>query len=233
MSFCLLSLSVFLIALRLGRREKKTNLGNNDFELATLPELPLHLSVINCNNPIYEINHHGNEIEAIQEIPKFDRKDIEFIKLLGSGAFGDVFEGEIKPTKRKIAIKTLKNEKTQSEFLKEAIIMFKFNHEHVLKLIGIVLDEEKPPNLILELMEGGDLLKYLRLNRPSGRNDNCNLNLGDLVKICQDVAKGCNYLENIKHIHRDIAARNCLVSNHNSRCRKVNYLKIIKKITEK
>lgn len=31
------------------------------------------------------------------------------------------------------------------------------------------------------------------------------------LKICIDVASGCCYLESIKFIHRDIAARNCLV----------------------
>ena len=34
----------------------------------------------------------------------------------------------------------------------------------------------------------------------------------DLVEMCLDVAKGCAYLESVHFVHRDIAARNCLVA---------------------
>jgi len=37
--------------------------------------------------------------------------------------------------------------------------------------------------------------------------------LTELVHIALDVAKGCRYLEQQHFIHRDIAARNCLVSS--------------------
>lgn len=43
--------------------------------------------------------------------------------------------------------------------------MSHFKHQHILQLLGVCLDND--PNFILmELMEGGDLLSYLRLNRP-------------------------------------------------------------------
>ena len=44
--------------------------------------------------------------------------------------------------------------------------MWNFKHEHILSLIAICLDND-PNFLILELMEGGDLLSYLRTSRPS------------------------------------------------------------------
>lgn len=64
----------------------------------------------------------------------------------------------------------------------------------------------------MELMEGGDLLSYLRNNRPTAEKPS-NLNLLDLVSMCVDVASGCRYLEEMHFVHRDIAARNCLVKN--------------------
>ena len=54
----------------------------------------------------------------------------------------------------------------KGEFLKEAKLMWNFKHEHILSLIAICLDND-PNFLILELMEGGDLLSYLRTRRPS------------------------------------------------------------------
>lgn len=38
------------------------------------------------------------------------------------------------------------------------------------------------------------------------------LNMKDLLNCCVDVAKGCKYLEDHRFIHRDIAARNCLLT---------------------
>lgn len=64
----------------------------------------------------------------------------------------------------------------------------------------------------MELMENGDLLSYLRDNRPS-INRPSSLKLIDLISMCVDVASGCGYLEEMHFVHRDIAARNCLVKH--------------------
>ena len=37
--------------------------------------------------------------------------------------------------------------------------------------------------------------------------------MGDLLLLAVDVAKGCQYLEEKRFIHRDIAARNCLLTS--------------------
>jgi len=41
-----------------------------------------------------------------------------------------------------------------------------FDHPNIISLLGVCLDNE-PQFLILELMEGGDLLKYLRQARAT------------------------------------------------------------------
>ena len=109
---------------------------------------------------------------------------------------------------------TLKEDAKEQEkidFLKEAKLMANFNHPHILRLLAVCLDNS-PHSLVLELMEGGDLLKYLRSNRPSQATAS-SLTMGDLLNICVDVAKGCKYLEDMHFVHRDLAARNCLVSS--------------------
>lgn len=41
---------------------------------------------------------------------------------------------------------------------------------------------------------------------------NDSLTLHDLLSMCMDVTKGCRYLEEMHFVHRDLACRNCLVS---------------------
>ena len=85
-------------------------------------------------------------------------------------------------------------------------------HENVVQFIGICLECNI---LVSELMQGGQLLQYLKTKTQQ-------LNLWDLVEMTQDVAKGCTYLANMKFVHRDLAARNCLLTSTNDKLRKVD-----------
>lgn len=156
-------------------------------------------------------------------------------RCLGKGAFGEVWCGIVKNedgSEERVAIKvfitissrlsgckdllfqTLHKGATdieRREFLQEAQLMSNFKHDHILRLIGICLNKnESLLYIVMELMESGDLLSYLRKNRPTADQPS-SLKLLDLVSMCVDVASGCRYLEEMHFVHRDIAARNCLV----------------------
>lgn len=107
------------------------------------------------------------------------------------------------------------NSTEKQEFVQEAKLMAQFRHPHIIQLMGICVDTD-PCCLLLELMGEGDLLSHLRSNRPGGAAGT-NLSLVDLLGMCVDVAKGCVYLEEMHFVHRDIAARNCLVSLNESK----------------
>ncbi|XP_061176227.1 proto-oncogene tyrosine-protein kinase ROS-like isoform X2 [Saccostrea echinata] len=192
-----------------------------DMELATLRDLPT--TTVQQNNTLYTINMVPTDSD-IAALPHFRRDQLMLTKFLGSGAFGEVFEGVAKNIlddnsgKTKVAVKTLRksaSDQEKEEFLKEALLMSNFKHDHILGLLGVCLDND-PQFIILELMEGGDLLSFLRANRPSAMNS-VYLSLADLMKICVHVARGCTYLEEMHFVHRDLAARNCLVSSKDPR----------------
>lgn len=129
-----------------------------------------------------------------------------------------VFQGNAKdlegPGITPVAIKMLRKDASsqeKTEFLQEAKLMSHFRHKHVLRLLGVCLDTD-PPLLVLELMEAGDLLSYLRESRSLQPTDSHALRLQDLLAMCEDVARGCRYLEELHFVHRDLACRNCLVS---------------------
>ncbi|XP_029172178.1 BDNF/NT-3 growth factors receptor-like, partial [Nylanderia fulva] len=120
--------------------------------------------------------------------------------------------------------------KEKKEFLKEAKLMSHFQHENVLRILGICLNTDSLL-LILELIEPGDLLNYLRINGTLQSLDSCALRLKGLLAMCEDVARGCCYLERQQFVHRDLACRNCLISvrNHGNRIVKIGLARDIYK----
>ncbi len=159
------------------RKNLKKNLHGHspripDVELATLRELPRGGNLIHSNNVLYT---HGPLTDTdIALLPQIRRDQITMTSFLGSGAFGEVYEGIVKnasvdDAEARVAIKTLRKGATaqeKSEFLQEAHLMSNFKHDHILRLIGVCFDMETL-YIIMELMQGGDLLSFLRQSRPS------------------------------------------------------------------
>lgn len=103
-------------------------------------------------------------------LPQVQRDQITIANFLGSGAFGEVYEGYVRNVgneQTRVAIKTLRKgatEQEKAEFLKEAQYMSNFKHKHILSLIGVCFDIDAL-YIIMELMQGGDLLSFLRQSR--------------------------------------------------------------------
>ena len=112
-------------------------------------------------NPIYwKRNFEGIEIP---------RDNIERGRELGTGSFGTVYAGIYNTgTQGEIpcAIKEAKNDTLREQLLSEADLMRTIDTPHVVQLLGVVT-EGFPQFVVLELMENGDLKKYLRNLRRS------------------------------------------------------------------
>lgn len=67
--------------------------------------------------------------------------------------------------------------------------------------------------MVFEFMPHGDLAELLRSQRRTALEDTVPvLNKIDLLSISLQIAKGMKYLASQRFVHRDLACRNCLVS---------------------
>ncbi|KAM8916467.1 tyrosine-protein kinase receptor isoform 2-T2 [Spinachia spinachia] len=166
-------------------------------------------------NPNYCFAGKDACLNELKEVP---RKNITLLRALGHGAFGEVYEGQVLGMSSDnspllVAVKTLPeicSEQDEMDFLMEALIMSKFSHDNIVRCIGVSLNI-LPRFILLELMTGGDMKSFLRQNRPRA-GQTSSLTMRELLQMARDIAFGCRYLEENHFIHRDIAARNCLLT---------------------
>ncbi|XP_027140307.1 protein tyrosine kinase 2 beta, b [Larimichthys crocea] len=185
---------------------------NNDASTRSpLPEIPTERDSSSIRHSM------GSDIycEILDERPKsvvkygIDRKDIELGRILGEGFFGEVFDGVYKKPggeRINVAVKTCKDSSpdVMEKFMSEAVIMKKFDHQHIVKLIGII--EDDPVSIVMELYQYGELGNYLTQNQNKLSNIT-------LVLFSLQICKALVYLAGVNVVHRDIAVRNVLVAS--------------------
>ncbi|XP_054564691.1 focal adhesion kinase 1 isoform X2 [Eptesicus fuscus] len=142
---------------------------------------------------------------------EIQRERIELGRCIGEGQFGDVHQGiYVSPENPAlaVAIKTCKNctsDSVREKFLQEALTMRQFDHPHIVKLIGVIT--ENPVWIIMELCTLGELRSFLQVRKYS-------LDLASLILYAYQLSTALAYLESKRFVHRDIAARNVLVSSN-------------------
>lgn len=115
------------------------------------------------------------------EIPK---EDIEIGEIIGKGQFGSVYNGHLKVDDTQsipVAIKIVRETSSvvnKMQFFNEIAIMGDFNSYHVVKLLGFS-NNEVQHLLVMELLDNGDLLSFLRKYRQQVTKSDFDNNLND------------------------------------------------------
>ena len=160
-------------------------------------------------------------------MPTFPRSSVQLGGELGSGNFGNVYTGHFAPERgapgstapTPCAVKQ-PNADGIPEFKAELQIMTKLvqlgSHPHIIAVLGHVQGgaggKNSMPMLLLELCTQGNLKSLLKLQRD------CPPAAHELVGFGCDVADAMAFLQTNQLLHRDVAARNVLVTE-DRRCK--------------
>lgn len=200
--------------------------------LPSLQDVNIDLDKLPNNEAYHKTSAQLNpKLEKLE----FPRNNIIYVRDLGQGAFGRVFQAKAPgliagEEFTNVAVKMLKEEASDDllrDFEREACLLAEFDHPNIVKLLGVCA-LGRPMCLLFEYMGRGDLNEFLRSCSPSNyvirmssaADDNgptagepSRLSHMDLINIALQVASGMVYLSDRKFVHRDLATRNCLIND--------------------
>jgi Protein kinase domain/Bacterial Ig-like domain (group 2) len=128
--------------------------------------------------------------------------------LIGRGAMGQVFRGTVRGSGAPVAVKVLKPElvsdtEVVARFFQERSILTSVNHPNVAKVLDLVVEGDTL-GIVMELVEGQDLRRYLRARGT--------LPPGEAVRLERQLLQGLAAVHAAGIIHRDVKPENVLVS---------------------
>ncbi|CAM8989113.1 unnamed protein product [Rhodiola kirilowii] len=178
----------------------------------------------------------ADEEEYLDQVPgmptRFSYEELkiateDFIKKLGEGGFGSVFEGKLSNGTH-IAVKVLDGVgHIKKSFLAEVETIGSIHHINLVTLIGFCA-EKSHRALVYEYMPNGSLEKWIF--KPKAENM---LDWNQRRKIILDIAKGLSYLHEDcrqKIVHLDIKPQNILLDeNFNAKVSDFGLSKLIDK----
>lgn len=158
------------------------------------------------------------------------RSNLKELKPLGRGEFGEIYATKYQIDGEKeslVMVKSLTNTKDETalqEFKRHLDLLHKLSHENVVKLIGLCREEE-PDYMILEYTDWGDLKQFLIASRKDNAGSSPThveskpprapqLSVAQILSLSNQAAKGLKHLADNRLVHKDIAARNCLIASN-------------------
>eukprot|EP01127_Copromyxa_protea_P015898 TRINITY_DN4643_c1_g1_i1.p1 TRINITY_DN4643_c1_g1~~TRINITY_DN4643_c1_g1_i1.p1 ORF type:complete len:397 (-),score=19.40 TRINITY_DN4643_c1_g1_i1:104-1168(-) len=127
-------------------------------------------------------------------------------KLLGSGTYGQVYQGTRKDNQTEVAIKIIDKRLDERKIIclsKEVTMLSECRHNNIVSLLDF-LEAEENFAMVMELCAGGDLFDYLQ-QEVFLEEDLC-------AKITKEIALGLEYLHHNRIAHRDLKVPSSFVT---------------------
>ncbi|KAJ7993400.1 hypothetical protein DPEC_G00272050 [Dallia pectoralis] len=189
----------------------------------------------NPGAPIHETKSYPslriekNDLRSVSLLEaKAKVKDIAISRLrvtlrdvLHEGTFGRIFHGilldEKDPAKEKPCfVKTVKDHASEVQvtmMLTESCKLRGLHHRNLLPISHVCTEDGEKPMVLLPYMNWGNLKLFLRQCKLAEANNPQAISQQDLVHMAIQIACGMSYLARREVIHKDLAARNCVIDD--------------------
>uniref|UniRef100_A0A3P8R8A9 receptor protein-tyrosine kinase n=1 Tax=Astatotilapia calliptera TaxID=8154 RepID=A0A3P8R8A9_ASTCA len=142
--------------------------------------------------------------------------------VLHEGTFGRIFHGvlldEKDPSKEKqVFVKTVKDHASEVQvtmMLTESCKLRGLHHRNLLPISHVCTEDGEKPMVLLPFMAWGNLKQFLRQCKLAEANNPQAISQQDLVYMAIQIACGMSYLARREVIHKDLAARNCVIDDN-------------------
>lgn len=150
------------------------------------------------------------------------RERVTLRDVLQEGTFGRIFHGvlldEKDPTKEKqVFVKTVKDHASEVQvtmMLTESCKLRGLHHRNLLPISHVCTEEGEKPMVLLPFVAWGNLKLFLRQCKLAEANNPQAISQQDLVYMAIQIACGMSYLARREVIHKDLAARNCVIDDN-------------------
>ncbi|MEE6500827.1 hypothetical protein FKM82_003945 [Ascaphus truei] len=147
------------------------------------------------------------------------RERVTLKDVLHEGTFGRIFHGilvdEKDPSKEKaVFVKTVKDQASEVQItmmLTESCKLRGLHHRNLLPIGHVCIEDAEKPMVLLPFMNWGNLKLFLRQCKLVEANNPQAISQQDLVHMAIQIACGMSYLARREVIHKDLAARNCVI----------------------
>ncbi|OHS95883.1 CAMK family protein kinase [Tritrichomonas foetus] len=135
-------------------------------------------------------------------------------KMIGTGAYSQIFRARHSKTQAKVAIKIItkddyhQNQNIRDHFDAEAAILTRIKHPYIIEVFEVV-ENNKCMGLVMEFLEKGDLLDLV--------NGKSKITENDAQRIYAQIISILTYLhDELKMVHCDIKLDNILLDRNNN-----------------
>lgn len=140
------------------------------------------------------------------------RSKLDVGELVGKGNFGVTYKAQYVKVDSEppltVAVKSLQGTNTDKKallkYLKNGLVLKELQHNHIIPILAVCLSVSDDPVVVVPYMDTPDLRTHIRDSSKS-------LAVSTLLDYGQQIADGMAYLVELKVIHHNLAARNCLL----------------------
>ncbi|XP_050313715.1 tyrosine-protein kinase Dnt [Anthonomus grandis grandis] len=191
--------------------------------LAALPRNGLNASCYGSFRriPSYSLlndDRSKNLQERIAELT-IQRFKVHLNNIVMEGTFGRIYQGSYNNdngSEEAVIIKTVADHASQvqiSLLLQEGMSMYAVNHKHILSILRVSIEDHTPPFLLYPFNNNTNLKTFLQKCKVSSEGVHHTLTTQEVVHMALQIIKAMQHLHKKHLLHKDLAARNCVVDD--------------------